>query len=92
MKNLLICLLGFTLLFSGCANTGNKSLKDVSESQVKGQIKEGVTTRSQVQAMFGSPFKTSYKDNGSLIWTYQYDDTSALTIASLKMYIASASK
>ena len=80
MKNLLICLLGFTLLFSGCANTGNKSLKDVSESQVKGQIKEGVTTRSQVQAMLGSPFKTSYTDNGSLIWTYQYDDTSALTI------------
>ena len=29
--------------------------------------------------MFGSPYKTSYTDNGSLIWTYQYDDTSALT-------------
>jgi len=29
--------------------------------------------------MFGSPYKTSYTDNGSLIWTYQYDDTTALT-------------
>ena len=29
--------------------------------------------------MFGSPYKTSYTDNGSLIWTYQYDGTTALT-------------
>ena len=29
--------------------------------------------------MFGSPIKTSYTDNGSLIWTYQFDDTTALT-------------
>ena len=35
------------------------------------EIKEGVTTKNQIQAMFGSPFKTSYTDNGSLIWTYQ---------------------
>ena len=43
------------------------------------QITKGVTTKDQVQPMFGSPIKTSYTDNGSLIWTYQFDDTTSLT-------------
>ena len=29
--------------------------------------------------MFGSPIETTYTDGGSLIWTYRYDDTTALT-------------
>ena len=29
--------------------------------------------------MFGSPYKTSFTDSTSLIWNYQYDDTTALT-------------
>ena len=80
MKKLNIILFGLMLILAGCAGTGNESLKNATESQVKKQITIGVTTKDQVQAMFGSPFKTSYTDNGSLIWTYQYDDTSALTI------------
>ena len=67
----------FTL--AGCTGAGNESIKNASEAQVKKQITEGITTKDQVQAMFGSPIKTSYTDNGSLIWTYQFDDTTALT-------------
>ena len=79
MKKLNIILFGLMLILAGCAGTGNESLKNATESQVKKQISIGVTTKDQVQAMFGSPIKTSYTDNGSLIWTYQFDDTTALT-------------
>tara|TARA_B100000989_G_scaffold224193_1_gene171626 strand:+ start:310 stop:711 length:402 start_codon:yes stop_codon:yes gene_type:complete len=79
MKNILVIFIALSFGLIGCADTGNKSLKYATESKVQAQIKEGVTTKDQVKAMFGSPYKTSYTDNGSLIWTYQYDDTSALT-------------
>ena len=79
MKKLNIILFGLMLILAGCAGTGNESLKNATEAQVKKQITIGVTTKDQVQAMFGSPIKTSYTDNGSLIWTYQFDDTTALT-------------
>ncbi len=79
MKKLNFILFGLILFLVGCAGTGNESLKDATESQVKKQITIGVTTKDQVQEMFGSPIKTSYTDNGSLIWTYQFDDTTALT-------------
>ena len=79
MKKLNIILFSLMLILAGCAGTGNESLKNATESQVKKQITIGVTTKDQVQAMFGSPIKTSYTDNGSLIWTYQFDDTTALT-------------
>ena len=79
MKNLLIIFIGLMFTLAGCTGAGNESIKNASEAQVKKQITEGITTKDQVQAMFGSPIKTSYTDNGSLIWTYQFDDTTALT-------------
>lgn len=69
--------LGFVL--SGCVGTGSEKIKDVSEAQINSQIKAGVTTADQVKAMFGSPLSTSFTDGGLAIWTYQYDDVSALT-------------
>lgn len=81
MKNFkfLALLSTFILTLNGCANVGNKSVKDVSESAVHGSITKGVTTMNEVKTMFGSPIKTSFTDGGSVIWTYTYDDTSALT-------------
>ena len=79
MKNLLIIFIGLMFTLAGCTGAGNDSIKNASEAPVKKQITESVTTKDQVQAMFGSPIKTSYTDNGSLIWTYQFDDTTVLT-------------
>lgn len=79
MKRFLILFVGIALFFVGCAGGGNESIKNISESQVKSQISQGITTKDQIQAMFGSPIKTSYTDNGSLIWTYQFDNTTAMT-------------
>jgi hypothetical protein len=68
-----------TLMIAGCANVGNKSIKDVSDADVALKIEEGVTTREEVRDAFGGPMETTYTDSGLLVWKYQYDDTSALT-------------
>ena len=73
------CLIFFLVFLTGCATTGNESLKGMSEEDVAAIITVGETTKDQVQAIFGSPFQTSFTDGGALIWTFQYDDTSALT-------------
>lgn len=76
-KYLLVMLVAF--LSIGCANTGNKSLKNVSETDVQKTIIIGQTTKEQIRTEFGSPFKTTYTDGGLEVWSYQYDDTSAFT-------------
>ena len=69
-----------SLMLVACANTGNESMKGMTEDKAQATIVEGKTTKAQIKGMFGSPFETSYTDSGSLIWTYQYDDTSAFTV------------
>ena len=67
------------LILVACANTGNESMKGQTEEKVQAKIVAGQTTKLQIKGMFGSPFETSYTDSGSLIWKYQYDDTTAFT-------------
>lgn len=74
----LVIMLG-SLILVACANTGNESMKGMTEEKVQSTIVAGTTTKAQIKGMFGSPFETSYTDNGALIWKYQYDDTTAFT-------------
>ena len=60
-----------TLLFIGCATSGNESLRTETEKSVNAKLTEGVTTKDEVKAMFGSPFETSYTDGGLEIWKYE---------------------
>jgi len=70
----------FSIFFlNSCADVGNKSLKDINSAQVQATLTEGVTTKNQVEAIFGSPIETTYTDSGALIFKYQYDDTTAFT-------------
>ena len=77
MKILVILLA--TLMVVGCANTGNKSVKNITTEEVDSKIKVGVTTQEEVRGMFGGALMTSFTDGGLAVWTYQYDDTSAFT-------------
>ena len=74
----------------GCANVGNKSMKDATPASVDAQLTIGQTTKAQVEAMFGSPYETKYTDGGLLIWTYRYDDTSALTMETVGSVVLTA--
>lgn len=78
MKKIIISLLTMFIVVS-CADVGNKSIKNVSEKQVQAQIEEGVTTRKEINDLFGGPFETTFTDSGEMIYRYQYDDTTALT-------------
>jgi hypothetical protein len=66
-------LLLINLLFVyGCGSTG----KNFNESLYKNII-SGTTTHKEIQAMFGPPFKKGVQ-NGSKIWTYEYNAYNSL--------------
>jgi hypothetical protein len=62
------------LILSGCASSGNQTLKDETEFTVSAKVVEGETTAAEIKAMFGSPYETTYTDSGLLIWKFRLDD------------------
>ena len=74
-----IIILTLSIFVFSCADTGNKSIKDVSTSQVKAVITIGETTKEEVNQLFGGPFETTFTDSGETVYRYQYDDTSFFT-------------
>ena len=76
-KKLRLCLMAIMVTgLVGCAAAGNDSLRLESEASVNQQMIEGVTTKKDVKNLFGSPFSTSYTDDGLEIWKYQLEKTS----------------
>ncbi|HAV35512.1 MAG TPA: hypothetical protein DCX52_04000 [Massilia sp.] len=69
------------LALTGCASTGNESLRRETESSVAQKIIQGKTTKSEVRAMFGSPTKTTFTDGGLEIWNYDFSNVSADAIS-----------
>jgi len=62
------------LILSGCASSGNQTLKGETEFTVSAKVVEGETTAAEIKAMFGSPYETTYTDSGLLIWKFRLDD------------------
>ncbi|OAH25394.1 hypothetical protein [Serratia marcescens] len=57
-------------LLAGCASSGNKQLQKETEVSMQSKIKEGVTTKSQLKTLLGSPDSVSFTDGGKEIWKY----------------------
>jgi hypothetical protein len=76
-KNIFI--LTTLLVLASCmtGSGGNQTLKNESESTVTAKLINNVTTQSEVKAMFGSPYETTYTDGGLEIWKYRLDDMRA---------------
>ncbi|MDA8416686.1 MAG: outer membrane protein assembly factor BamE [Betaproteobacteria bacterium] len=66
---------------TGCASTGNESIRAESGDTLKSKIVEGRTTRAQIQELFGAPTTTSFTDSGLEIWTYSFTKMSADAIS-----------
>tara|TARA_B110000902_G_C13906248_1_gene436411 strand:+ start:92 stop:439 length:348 start_codon:yes stop_codon:yes gene_type:complete len=64
-------------MLSGCASTGNQTLKDETELSVAAKVITGQTSAAEIKAMFGSPYETTYTDSGMLIWKFRLDDLKA---------------
>lgn len=71
----------FVGLLTGCATSGNDSLRNHDERTVSSYITEGETTKAEVMEVFGSPFDTSFTDGGKEIWEYAFSDISADAVA-----------
>jgi hypothetical protein len=77
MKKYLFISLSFLIIASCGSTSGNRVLLAESELSVDSKIIEGVTTQSEVKAMFGSPFETTFTDGGMEIWKYRFDNLDA---------------
>lgn len=71
-KVVLLAVIGMAAVLTGCAGTGNDSLRAESESSVSSKIIEGKTTKDQVRQLFGSPEKTEFTDGGMEVWRYEF--------------------
>ena len=67
----IILLVSFLFVY-GCGSTG----QNFNESLYKNII-TGTTTQTEIQVMFGPPFKKGVQ-NGSKIWTYEYNAYNSL--------------
>lgn len=77
MKKYLFLTLTFFLIASCGSTSGNRVLLAESELSVDSKIIEGITTQSEIKAMFGSPFETTFTDGGMEIWKYRFDNLDA---------------
>tara|TARA_B100001059_G_C17806939_1_gene569786 strand:- start:1125 stop:1511 length:387 start_codon:yes stop_codon:yes gene_type:complete len=77
MKKYLFISLTFLIIASCGSTSGNRVLLAESELSVDSKIIEGVTTQSEIKAMFGSPFETTFTDGGMEIWKYRFDNLDA---------------
>ena len=77
MKKYLFITLSFLIIASCGSTSGNRVLLAESELSVDSKIIEGVTTQSEIKAMFGSPFETTFTDGGMEIWKYRFDNLDA---------------
>lgn len=65
------------LLLSACASSGNESIKNETSETVDQKIKDGVTTKQEIKALYGDPLETSFTDSGHEVWKYVFAKTRA---------------
>jgi len=80
MKWHALALIG-SLALAGCASAGNQSLKDQNEASVSSKLTRGVSTKGDVQKVFGDPEDVSFTDSGNEIWHYSYAKAQAKAVS-----------
>ncbi|WP_310389458.1 hypothetical protein [Roseateles sp.] len=65
------------VVLGACASAGTEALRKESESSVQQKMAVGKTTKAEVRAMFGSPIKTTFTDNGLEVWNFEFSNVSA---------------
>lgn len=73
-----ILLLATLITVSGCSNVGTNF-----EANLVNQIHKGKTTQSEIEHMFGQPYKTGVQNNHPA-WVYEYDQYRAIGADSSK--------
>lgn len=70
--NLTSATLAVGLLLSGCASAGNEKMRHETPQTVDQKIVDNVTTKAQVQKIYGTPNSTNFTDSGMEIWKYKF--------------------
>jgi outer membrane protein assembly factor BamE (lipoprotein component of BamABCDE complex) len=60
------------VLVAGCSSTGNNSLQYETQASLSSKITEGVTSKTDIYAILGVPFTTTFSASGLEVATYEY--------------------
>lgn len=74
---LILTMLVMIMLSSACASSGNKKLKEISQTDIMSQLEEGKTTKAQVETILGQPNSISFTDSANEIWNYYYSTSTS---------------
>lgn len=77
MKKLLLAgLVGLTVsLMTGCASSGNHSIKNETQESIDSKLVKGKTTKEEVKLIFGNPGATTYNSETGEQWIYTLANT-----------------
>jgi len=70
---ILIGMVAFGL--SGCGG-GQGGQKEIADQSKISKIRQGVSTKSDIVALFGEPAGINHKEDGGEEWSYNYEDYS----------------
>ncbi|WP_336947642.1 outer membrane protein assembly factor BamE [Asaia sp. HN010] len=65
------------LSLTSCASSGNASIKSATLASIEQNVRDGVTTKDQVRAVYGDPLQVSFTDSGHERWEYIYEKSHA---------------
>lgn len=77
---------GLSLVLSACSSVNSETGTQMSADKIA-QIKKGVTTRAQVEALLGSPASVSMMPEGKRVMSYTYTSTQASGHATAASFI-----
>lgn len=60
------------VLIAGCSSIGNNSLQHETSLSISNKIREGITNKTDVYAILGTPFSTTFSGNGLEVAKYEY--------------------
>ncbi|MHA7846523.1 hypothetical protein [Serratia sp. D1N4] len=72
MKKIFAAVLLASLLTGCVSSAGNENLHKETQTSIKSKIKEGVTTKTEIKGMLGTPDNVSFTDSKNEIWIYEY--------------------
>lgn len=60
------------LVTAGCSSIGNNSLQYETNSTISNKIREGITSKTDVYAILGTPLTTTFSGSGLEVAKYEY--------------------
>ncbi|OCG07912.1 hypothetical protein A9G13_06805 [Gilliamella sp. wkB178] len=59
-----------SLTLAGCGSSGNEKIRSETKDTISQKIVQNVTSKAEIENMFGAPDSTTFTESGLEIWKY----------------------